>query len=362
VTRDGEFNIFGTTLQGNIWHKSSPSLGLPWDPKDRFPIIPAEAKDCPSILDRDRVLWVSSVSRHVFLVDSSGSNASSHSSINYLGGYVLDIASVRLDDRIDCVVGRMTNGSYTNTGCLDYLELGSWGVLGGNFFSKPALALWGTARVDLIGIDADTGSLHHKFLFNNGWTEWEDLGGGPFIGNPIATSWGEGRMDFWAISSEGELNHLFWDGFTWKGWENLGGRFTNTPTVVHYDRDRIDIVGKNIDNEKFNLKSWDGTRWNPDPLGWYTLAGPYASEPGLMATANKSERTSFIFYIWLTLGTDYLSVLGIDDDEVLKEQRWDGTNWLPSAENGDTIGKIPSVPDERAKTGHEKSTMDSFEL
>jgi hypothetical protein len=109
--------------------------------------------------------------------------------------------------------------------------------MGGNFSSAPAVVSWGPNRLDIFGIGADDGAIKHKYWNGDMWvpgsTEWEDLGGGPFVGNPVASSWGEGRFDIWAAGAEdGQLNHLFWDGAAYQPWEKMGGNFKTAPTVV----------------------------------------------------------------------------------------------------------------------------------
>lgn len=146
---------------------------------------------------------------------------------------------------------------------------------------------WDVGRLDIIGISEDA-TLQHKY-YQDGWSEWEKLGEGPFIGNPVATSWGPNRLDIWAIDANGELNHLYWDGSQWSTWENLGGEFTDTPKVVHWNESKIDIVGKGLDDNTFHLKGFDGSQWNPSETGWYDLAGPFESEPGLLAKNGSSK-------------------------------------------------------------------------
>lgn len=194
------------------------------------------------------------------------------------------------DDRLD-LFGLTDEGAYVHkawTGDGWFPEEDGWEDFGGFFFSDPAIVSWGVGRLDVIGLSADDGSLRHLY-YQDGWSKWEDLGGGPFTGNPLATSWGPNRLDFWAIDLDGELNHLYWDGSKWSDWEQLGGEFTDTPKVVHWNTSKIDIVGKSIKDDTFHLKSFDGSKWNPDSKDWYKLAGPFESEPGLLAK-NKTSK------------------------------------------------------------------------
>lgn len=253
------------------------------------------------------------------------------------------------NNRLD-LVGLTYDGGYVHkawTGDGWFPEDG-WEDFSGHFFSKPALVSWGPGRVDIIGLSADTGALWHLY-YQDGWSEWEDLGGGPFIGDPAATSWGPDRLDFWAIDSEGELNHLYWDGIKWSDWEQLGGEFTNTPKVVHWDVSKIDIVGKGQSDEKFHLKSFDGSKWNPNAQGWYELAGPFESEPELLAKNGTSKSMTSITF-WsdqpLILCLDFLYIFGIDANDELRMQIWTGYDWQPGSTQTWPLGNISSSSDE----------------
>lgn len=206
------------------------------------------------------------------------------------GDDIVGVASASWGEgRLD-IIGMTQEGSYVHktwTG-ESWFPSDEWEDFGGFFFSDPAVVSWGAGRLDIIGLSAHDGSLRHKY-YQDRWSKWENLGGGPFIGNPVATSWGPERLDFWAIDSEGELNHIYWDGSRWSDWEQLGGEFTRTPKVVHWNASKIDIVGKSLEDANFHLKSFDGTKWNPGGKDWYDMAGPFESEPGLLAKHETSK-------------------------------------------------------------------------
>lgn len=154
--------------------------------------------------------------------------------------------------------------------------------------------------MDIFGIDSKTGSIKHKYWNGNGQTwvpqekEWEDLGGGPFVGAPAATSWGENRFDIWAASAtNGSLAHLFWDGFAYQGWENLGGNFSTAPTVKHWDVGKIDIVGLSAPesgDSDYHFKSYDGSQWNPSVQDWYmSHGGSFVGQPAVLVNKGQSK-------------------------------------------------------------------------
>jgi len=244
-----------------------------------------------------------------------------------LGGHVESVAAASWgEERLD-IVGKTKDGNYVHkawTGKDWYPSETEWEDFGGKFFSDPAVVSWGEGRLDIIGLDADTASLKHKYFHKDEWSEWEDLGGGPFSGTPVATSWGKGRLDFWAIDNDGVLNHLFWDGKRYQGWKQLGGEFTDTPKVVHWNASKIDIVGKNLEDEKFYAKSFDGSNWNPSGDDWYDLAGPFASEPGLVAKRN----------------TNFQYIFGLNEHEDLGMQIWTGYDWQPGYNSTWSLGDV----------------------
>ncbi|KAK3061749.1 hypothetical protein LTS18_005523 [Coniosporium uncinatum] len=135
-------------------------------------------------------------------------------------------------------------------------------------------------------------------------------------------SWGEGRLDVWAVHEDSELQHKFWNGSMYQGWESLGGSFTTAPQVVHWSEGKIDIVGKN--GSCYVSKAFDGENWYPSYDGWFDKGGKFASEPA----------------IWANKGTNFIYVLGVGEDGQLKLQIWDGYNWQPAGDQywdlGDT--------------------------
>ncbi|KAK8091292.1 hypothetical protein PG994_000797 [Apiospora phragmitis] len=263
-------------------------------------------------------------------------------------------------DRLD-IVGRTKNGSYVHKAWTghDWFPAGDkWEDFGGEFFSDPALVSWAEGRLDVIGLAANA-SLMHKYYQGGEWSAWEDLGGPGFIGNPRATSWGPDRMDFWAIdSSEGSLHHLYWDGQGYAAeWENLGGEFTDTPRVVHWKPDHVDTVGKSLDDGKLRIKNFDDGSWNPSVEEWWTLAGPFVSEPALIAKNGTgkfpfvSTRHCYLLLFsslsaLLTLMQAFLYIFGIDEDDDVRMQIWSGTGWEPGADQTWSIGEYSKSNDE----------------
>lgn len=304
---DSRVDLFGVAPDASLWHKFY--TGHDWQPFGGFERLPAAAAGCPAVSSwgpgRLDAFYVNASGANVLhkyygggtwgpsSADSDPSSAGSADGATDLGGDARGAlaAASWAENRLD-VVARGENGSYAHkawTGDAWFPQDARWEDLGGRFFSDPAVVAWGEGRLDIVGLDADNASLHHLYWDGHRWSGWADLGGGPFVGNPVATSWGAGRLDFWAIDADGALHHLYWDGHRWSAWENLGGEFTDTPRVVHWQPGRIDIVGKSLADETFQLKNYDGARWNPSVSGWWDLAGPFSSEPALLAKKETSE-------------------------------------------------------------------------
>ncbi|KAI3331295.1 hypothetical protein F4824DRAFT_299106 [Ustulina deusta] len=337
---DPRLDLFGWAPDKSIWHKFY--TGYDWQP-GQFERVPSESTNCPSVSSwgygRLNLVWVNRSDRAVLhkWIDG-GAWGPSWEDANDLGGDgdidLVDTLSWG-GNRLD-IVGNALNGSFLHkawTGT-DYFPAGKgWEDLGGNFSSLPSIGSWGENRLDIVGISAATGSLLHKYWEGGEWSDWEDLEGGPFIGKPIASSWGSGRLDLWALDEGAGLNHKFWDGFKWNGWEKLGGKFTQTPQVVHWDQGKIDIVGRNADDNKYYIKNFDGDNWNPSVEGWYDLSGPYDSEPRLVTKAE---------------GRNFLYLFGVDTNSILRMQIWNGYEWQPSAQETWPLGNVSNpYPEEK---------------
>jgi hypothetical protein len=261
-------------------------------------------------------------------------------------------------NRLD-IVGRSQDNTFLHkawTGDSWYPSITKWEDFGGDFSSAPAIVSWGTNRLDIFGIDAESGSVKHKYWDSgsNSWApsgkDWEDLGGGPFVGDLTASSWGENRFDVWAAGEDGQLNHLYWDGYTYKDWEQMGGAFETAPSVVHWDVGKIDIVGL-FDGEggdgHYHSKAYAGDNWYPSLGEWYDKGGDFAGQPALVANKGSSKYALFrIFFPLLTIDLDFIYVLGVGNDALLKLQIWDGSSWQPAGDQfwdlGDTQNPYPS--------------------
>ncbi|KAI0198184.1 hypothetical protein F4808DRAFT_266005 [Astrocystis sublimbata] len=324
-------DLFSWAPDQSISHKFF--TGWDWQP-EAFERIPSKATSCPSAsswgADRLDLVWVNRSDETVLHKYIAGGawGPSWEGAVDLGGGGDIDLVDTYSwgEGRLD-IVANAFNGSFLHkawTGS-DYYPAGKdWEDLGGNFSGLPSVGSWGENRLDVVGIAAENGTLLHKYWHGTDWSDWINLGGGPFIGKPAISSWGYGRIDIWALDEDKALQHKFWDGYQWNGWEKLGGKFSQTPRVVHWDVGRIDIVGKNADDDKFYLKSFDGHNWNPSIKEWYELSGPYGSEPRLVTWKGKN----------------LLYLFGADKTGSLRMQLWTGYEWKPASNETWPLGNV----------------------
>ena len=131
--------------------------------------------------------------------------------------------------------------------------------------SSPAVCTWGVGRLDLFIIAAGAGgrtpgSLRHLSYTtdaagNGSWASaWEDLGSPPAgLGtqsqtqpSPAACTWGNDRLDVFAVGGDGQLWHIWFDG-QWHPWEDIGGKIQSDPCCVSWGSNRIDVLASATD-------------------------------------------------------------------------------------------------------------------
>ena len=59
-----------------------------------------------------------------------------------------------------------------------------------------------------------------NFDMGGEWTIWKEVKG-TCISAPAVASWGENRLDIFAIGLDSGLYHKWWDNDQWNGWECL---------------------------------------------------------------------------------------------------------------------------------------------
>lgn len=202
--------------------------------------------------------------------------------------------------------------------------------------SGVAAVSWGKNRNDIVVL-GQRGDLLHTYWDGSNWAAWENFGGN-WAGIPTITTWGENRLDIYAIGAENsKLFHKYWDGTKWSDWEDFGGAFIGAVAATSWGPDRIDIVAWGRDDHQYYYKYWDGHQWNPSVTGWTSKKGSFASAPSVVS--------------W---GKDRLDIFGVwrDSSNELTHQTWYGSGWYPGFDNWERLGG--DFPPFSAKASAEK--------
>lgn len=91
----------------------------------------------------------------------------------------------------------------------------NWESLGGVLTSGPAAVAWGgdaglpyhsyeTQHLDVFILGNDR-ALWHRSLDHGRWSPWESVGGRGIVSDPAVASWGQGRLDVYVVTSNGQL-------------------------------------------------------------------------------------------------------------------------------------------------------------
>ncbi len=82
--------------------------------------------------------------------------------------------------------------------------------------------------------------MRHSQLNGSTWSDWQNLGGN-LASPPAAVSWGNNRVDVFAVWGDRTLRHTWWDGTLWNEWESLGGDYAEEPAVATWGPGRLDV-------------------------------------------------------------------------------------------------------------------------
>jgi repeat uncharacterized protein DUF346 len=141
---------------------------------------------------------------------------------------------------------------------------------------------WGSGRLDIFGVARADNMVRHK-AWANGWFPspdgWEGLGRLVAERAIAPVTWGRDRIDIFGVGHllgqppDGQMIHQAWDG-EWHPTEGLGGAFHSAPSAVSWGNGRLDIFALGTDDQMFH-KAW-ADRWFPSQDGWEALGGPFA--------------------------------------------------------------------------------------
>jgi hypothetical protein len=94
-----------------------------------------------------------------------------------------------------------------------------------HFAGSPAAVSWGPGRLDFFAIGTD-GAMYQRAWVDDHFGDWVNLGG-HFTGSPAAVSWGPGRLDFFAIGTDGAMYQRAWVDDHFGDWVNLSNPVTS---------------------------------------------------------------------------------------------------------------------------------------
>lgn len=104
--------------------------------------------------------------------------------------------------------------------------------LGGKLKGDPAAVSWGPHRIDVVVRGMDD-CLWHRACKTSGRTEWVKLGNYPIHSSPALCSRGEGQLDCFACSSQGEVLHRVYQNGSWGDWFKIDETIVaSKPTAV----------------------------------------------------------------------------------------------------------------------------------
>lgn len=146
--------------------------------------------------------------------------------------------------------------------------------------ADPVAVSWGNGRVDVFARASDN-SLWYQWSENGAvWSEPESLGG-ELIGGPGASTWGQGRIDVFARGGNNGLWQLTYAG-VWGRWAKVGDddTMTSEPAAVSWGQGRIDVFAKGNPDGLWHM--WfDGVAWRgPENLGGELVGRPVAITNG----------------------------------------------------------------------------------
>jgi hypothetical protein len=227
----------------------------------------------------------------------------------------------------------------------------TWGPfinLGGTCIHGPAMASWGSGRLDTFVVGTN-GALYQKYFDGTSWSGFNSLGG-VLVSAPAAASRAFNRIDVVGIGGDSRLYHKAWNGTSWSGYTNLGGVCLHAPAIAASGPNRLDAFVIGTDNSLFQ-KTWNGATWGGFvPLGGVCLTAPAAVSRAanridvFVVGANNavyhrhfngtawSAFTSLGGVVKLGLaasasGPNRLDVFAIGMDNALYQKTWNGVAW-----------------------------------
>ena len=152
--------------------------------------------------------------------------------------------------------------------------------LGGYILDDPDISSWGNGRLDVFALGADGKTMFHKWYSGGAWSGWETRTTG-YSSGPGAVSWGNNRIDVVGRATNGSVAHEYWDGSWHK--DNLGGYILDDPDISSWGYGRLDVFALGADGKTLFHKWFTAAEgWS----GWETRTTGYTSSPSAVSWGN----------------------------------------------------------------------------
>ncbi|HMD81521.1 MAG TPA: hypothetical protein VKE92_09465, partial [Anaerolineales bacterium] len=198
----------------------------------------------------------------------------------------------------------------------------AWEYLGGVLTSSPAAASWGENRIDIFALGTD--SQVWQYVWDNQWFGWYPQGGGDVeLGGqpedaPAVSTWSVNQLDLFVRRSDHNLVYKLWDGSTWSDWLTLGNQIYSAPSAVSRNADLIDIVARGESGQVL---------WRNALGDWVSFDGRIQGAPAITS--------------W---GTDRMDLFARAEDNSLIHSSWDpATSWSDWENLGGPIYSSPAA-------------------
>lgn len=166
-------------------------------------------------------------------------------------------------------------------GWSDWEDLGGGPPSGPILGGSPAACLDADGQLDVFCISATGFDLLHK-RFRNGWSDWESLGGQfSRLRTPAVQTWGRGRVGVFVVGEDRAIHHKWTGGVGegWSGWENIGGITEQGVAACSWGWGRTDLFHRGMDRAVYH--KWFENGWSEwERLGGVTDYGPTAASRG----------------------------------------------------------------------------------
>jgi hypothetical protein len=126
---------------------------------------------------------------------------------------------------------------------------------------------WGSGRLDWVTVSQNSTVVHGWY---DGTIHWEDTGFGPVVGTPTISSQGPNKLDVFVVYGGDGSNRIYQRSWNngWSSWFLTNGAtgFSGGIDAVSWGPGRIDIAATSSDHQLKHLWWWSGGSWQVETL------------------------------------------------------------------------------------------------